>query len=150
MDDDTSDGWPSDTAHRRRPRRVLVHNQEQEEGYNPRISRIFASHQDIMMREGSQRNPISLEDGDAVDRDVYDFQGLDFNHDHSVRQPANSSRTRRPARAYRMQEPRSQSAQRRTQSPSVARTISTSIRPARTPRLYVDRSRGASELRYQS
>lgn len=144
VDDDTSDGWPSDTAHQRRPR-VFLHDQERDEGYDRRISQMFASHQDNMMREGTRRNPISLEDSDINERDLEDFAGLDFNHDHSVRQIASSSRARRPARLYRSQFSRSQSSRRRTQSPSGNRIISSSVRPSRVSRPYLGQN---GDVRY--
>lgn len=146
-DDDTSNNWPSDTPHHRR-RRVQLHGQEEGEGYDRRISQMFAHHQDNMLREGSRRNPTGPGNNDFMIADLDDFEGLDFNHDHSVRQPARTPRARGPTGLHRVQNYRSQSARRRTQSPSATRIISSSYRPSRVTRPYIDRSNGTSEVRY--
>jgi len=112
----------SDSSIRPPPRRLprRYHPNSRAQQYDPRISMIFAEHQQSM--RGTQSNPIGLDEWDG-----------------EVRRIEPASRHRRMT-AYRMMPPRRVDPLRSSRSPSATRIISPADRSSRIPRQYVRRN----------
>ncbi|KAN0122608.1 hypothetical protein V8E51_000934 [Hyaloscypha variabilis] len=102
---------------RRQPRRY--HSNPRGQQYDPRISMIFAAHQQSL--RGTQSNPIGLDEWDEMGNEV--------------RRVEPASRHRRMT-AYRDLPPRRNDPLRSSRSPSVGRVISVADRSSRIPRQY--------------
>jgi hypothetical protein len=113
VDEDSSDSSVRPPP-RRLPRRY--HQNPRVQQYDPRISMMFAEHQQSM--RGTQNNPIGL--------DLNDWEG-------EIRRVESASRNRRMA-TYRNVPPRRVDPLRSSRSPSATRVISSSSRTARRPR----------------
>jgi hypothetical protein len=116
------EGGSSDSSIRPPPRRLprRYHPNSRPQQYDPRISMIFAEHQQSM--RGTQSNPIGLDEWDG-----------------EVRRVEPASRHRRMT-AYRTMPPRRVDPLRSSRSPSATRIISPADRPSRVPRQYVRRN----------
>jgi hypothetical protein len=112
----------SDSSIRPPPRRLprRYHPNTRTQQYDPRISMIFAEHQQSL--RGTQHNPIGLDEWDG-----------------EVRRVEPASRNRRMT-AYRMMPLRRVDPLRSSRSPSATRIISPADRSSRIPRQYVRRN----------
>jgi hypothetical protein len=112
----------SDSSVRPPPRRLprRYHPNSRAQQYDPRISMIFAEHQQSM--RGTQNNPIGLDEWDG-----------------EVRRVEPASRHRRMT-AYRAMPLRRVNPLRSSRSPSATRIISPADRSSRLPRQYVRRN----------
>jgi hypothetical protein len=112
----------SDSSIRPPPRRLprRYHPNSRAQQYDPRISMIFAEHQQSL--RGTQSNPIGLDEWDG-----------------EVRRVEPASRNRRMT-AYRIMPPRRVDPLRSSRSPSATRIISPADRSSRIPRQYLRRN----------